>query len=267
MAKNETALAIIGISDTLKPSSTQTIKQLQKEGIDVWMITGDKTRTANAMAERLGIHNVMSEVLPGEKAAKVKQLQEDNRIIAFVGDGVNDAPALAQADVGIALGSGTDVSVETGDIVLVRDDLTDVISGIDLGRKTVSKIRQGFFWALIYNMILLPIAAGVFYPFTGLALRPEFAGLAMALSSVSVVSNALLLGRYQTNEFDAEIDLSKESTEPQIAIDPICKMDVDIASATLVSEYKGKNYYFCNPYCKTTFDANPEQYENQDHRD
>lgn len=267
VARDSILLMIIGISDTLKPSSIQTIKELQREGVEIWMITGDKTRTANAMAKELGISNVLSEVLPGEKAAKVKQLQDEGRVIAFVGDGVNDAPALAQADVGIALGSGTDVSVETGDIVLVRDDLSDVVSGIDLGKKTLSKIHQGFFWALIYNMILLPIAAGVFYPFTGLVLVPEFAGLAMALSSVSVVSNALLLGRYQPKRLETESESIESQNGPTIAVDPICKMDVPIATATLVSEYKGKNYYFCSPYCKTTFDANPEQYENQDHRE
>ena len=267
VAKDRILLMVIGISDTLKSSSIQTINELQREGVEVWMITGDKTRTANAIAKELGISNVLSEVLPGEKAAKVKQLQEEGRVIAFVGDGVNDAPALAQADVGIALGSGTDVSVETGDIVLVRDDLSDVVSGIDLGRKTLSKIHQGFFWALIYNMILLPVAAGVFYPFTGLILRPEFAGLAMALSSVSVVSNALLLGRYQPKRLESKSELIESQDEPTIAIDPICKMDVIIATATLVSEYNGKKYYFCSPYCKTTFDANPEQYENQDHRE
>lgn len=267
VARDEKSLILIGISDTLKTSATQTIDELQREGIEVWMITGDKARTADAIARKLGISNVLFEVLPGDKAMKVKELQENGHIVAFVGDGINDAPALAQADVGIALGSGTDISVETGDIVLVRDDLSDVVSGINLGRKTVSKIRQGFFWALIYNMILLPIAAGIFYPFTGLALRPEFAGLAMALSSVSVVSNALLLGRYDPKQFKSNVDSSVSFQEPEIAIDPICKMDVEIAAATLVSEYKAKKYYFCNPYCKSTFDANPEQYQNQDHRD
>lgn len=267
VAKDGSAIALIAIADTLKPSSIQTVQELQREDIAVWMITGDKTRTANAIAQTLGIENVLSEVLPSEKANQVKSLQARGGIVAFVGDGVNDAPALAQADVGIALGSGTDVSVETGDIVLVRDDLTDVVSGIDLGRKTVSKIRQGFFWALIYNMILLPIAAGVFYPFTGIALRPEFAGLAMALSSVSVVSNALLLGRYKPRRFSLDTETTQVASEPTIAVDPICKMDVETATATLVSEYNGKKYYFCNTYCKETFDANPEQYENQDFRE
>jgi len=262
------AIALLAISDTLKSSSASTIKTLRDEGIAVWMITGDKKRTADAIGKKLGIDSILSEVLPGEKADKVKSLQGEGRIVAFVGDGVNDAPALAQADVGIALGSGTDVSVETGDIVLVRNDLSDVVSGIDLGRKTVSKIRQGFFWALIYNMILLPIAAGVFYPFTGIALRPEFAGLAMALSSVSVVTNALLLGRFKPREIDTDSIAESEMHEvPAIAIDPICKMDVDTVTATLVSEYNGKMYYFCNPYCKDTFDANPEEYKDKDFRD
>jgi len=262
------AIALLAISDTLKLSSQNTIKALKEEGITVWMITGDKKRTADAIGQRLGIDNILSEVLPGEKADKVKSLQSEGRVVGFVGDGVNDAPALAQADVGIALGSGTDVSVETGDIVLVRNDLSDVVSAIDLGRKTVSKIRQGFFWALIYNMILLPIAAGLFYPFTGIALKPEFAGLAMALSSVSVVTNALLLGRFKPREIEIDSAIEPEIDEvPAIAIDPICKMDVNTATATLVSAYNGKTYYFCNPYCKDTFDADPEEYKDKDFRD
>lgn len=262
------AIALLAISDTLKLSSQSTIRTLKNEGIAVWMITGDKRRTADAIAKKLDIEHILSEVLPGEKADKVKSLQSEGKVVGFVGDGVNDAPALAQADVGIALGSGTDVSVETGDIVLVRNDLSDVVSAIDLGRKTVSKIRQGFFWALIYNMILLPIAAGIFYPFTGLALRPEFAGLAMALSSVSVVTNALLLGRFKPREIQDDAVVETEISEiPAIAIDPICKMDVDTSTATLTSEHNGKIYYFCNPYCKDTFDANPEEYKDKDFRD
>jgi Cu+-exporting ATPase len=267
VAANSKLLALAAISDPLKTSSNYAVESLKKQGIDIWMITGDKKRTAKAIADQLGISNVLSEVLPGEKAKQVKILQEKGRVVGFVGDGVNDAPALAQADIGIALGSGTDVSVETGDIVLVRDNLSDVVSAMQLGRRTVSKIRQGFFWALIYNMILVPVAAGIFYPFTQLALQPEYAGLAMALSSVSVVSNALLLGRFEPKGADGFLEASPETpSPPNVAIDPICKMDVDIATATLVSEHKGKKYYFCSPYCRTTFDANPEQYENQDFR-
>ena len=260
-------LALLAISDPLKDSSADAIVKLKESGIDVWMITGDRERTARAISRSVGIENVMAQVLPADKAEQVKALQQSGHIVAFVGDGINDAVALAQADVGIALGSGTDVSVETGDIILVRDDLTDVVSGMELGRKTVSKIKQGFFWALIYNMILLPIAAGVFYPSTGLALRPEFAGLAMALSSVSVVTNALLLGRYKPSRGESgEIEL-EDQVEPEIAIDPICKMDVETSTAELFSDYDGKTYYFCNPYCKSVFDENPEQYKNEDRRE
>jgi Cu+-exporting ATPase len=268
VAVDSKVLAFAAISDPLKTSSKYAIDALLEDGIDIWMITGDKKRTASAIAKQLGISNVLAEVLPGEKAKQVKDLQDSGRIVAFVGDGVNDAPALAQADIGIALGSGTDVSVETGDIVLVRDDLTDVVSGIELGSRTVSKIKQGFFWALIYNMILIPIAAGVFFPFTGLVLRPELAGLAMALSSVSVVSNALLLSRFEPKRITTKPEGdSSDSPIPDVAIDPICKMDVETSTATLTSEYNGKTYYFCNPYCKTTFDANPDKFENQDFRD
>ncbi len=259
-SRNNKPLAVIGIADAIKPSSMSAVKSLKKMGLDVWMITGDKERTARAVAEKIGIENVLSEVLPVDKADKVKELQNEGKVVAMTGDGVNDAPALAQADVGIALGSGTDVSVETGEIVLVRDDLMDVVAAIKLGKKTMVKIRQGFFWAFVYNMALLPIAAGLFYPFFGLALRPEFAGLAMAMSSVSVVSNALLLNRFDPTEPIEEEDVPEEESASTIAIDPICKMEVDTATAELYSDYEGERYYFCAPYCKQTFDENPSQY-------
>ncbi|MFW9926314.1 MAG: HAD-IC family P-type ATPase, partial [Candidatus Thorarchaeota archaeon] len=256
-------LALIAIADKLKDSSIRAVDKLKEMGIEVWMITGDKEATALSIAETVGIKRVLAEVLPADKAEKIKELQSENRIVAMAGDGVNDAVALAQADVGIALGSGTDVSVETGDIVLVKDDLLDVVTGIQLGSRTMSKIKQGFFWALIYNIVLLPIAAGLLFPSAGLVLRPEFAGLAMALSSVSVVANALTLNRFKTEKnseplVDTPIAAYQEG---DVAIDPICKMKVEIATADLYSDYNGKRYYFCNQYCKETFEADPKQYE------
>jgi Cu+-exporting ATPase len=261
-------LCVCGLADTIKETSVDAVMKLQQSGIEVWMLTGDRRETAEVIAQKTGITNILSEVLPGDKATKVRDLQEEGRRVAMVGDGINDAPALAQADVGIALGSGTDVSVETGDIVLVRDDLLDVVSAIELGKRTMTKIKQGFFWAMIYNIILIPIAMGLLFPSLGLALRPEFAGLAMSMSSVSVVTNALLLNRFKPSrmETSGESALEPEVTEPTVAIDPICKMDVDIPTAKLVSEYKGKKYYFCAQYCKDTFEADPAKYEGQDVR-
>jgi Cu+-exporting ATPase len=255
-------LAVLAIADELKPSSAQAVKTLKGMGIEVWMITGDREITAQAIANTVGIENTLAQVLPDEKAEQIKKLQAQGRTVAMSGDGVNDAIALAQADVGIALGSGTDVSVESGDIVLVKDDLMDVVTGIQLGQKTMTKIKQGFFWALIYNIILLPVAAGLFFPSTGLYLQPQFAGLAMALSSVSVVTNALTLNRFKPQEFEVEKTGIPPAAylEGDVAIDPICKMKVDIATAELYSDFEGKRYYFCAQYCKDTFDANPHEY-------
>ena len=265
-AHGDQALAVLGISDKLKASSVQTVETLKNLGIEVWMITGDRIETAKSIAATVGIDNVLAEVLPNDKAEQVKMLQQEGRIVAMVGDGVNDAIALAQADVGIALGSGTDVSVESGDIVLVKDDLLDVVTGIQLGKSTMTKIKQGFFWALIYNIILLPIAAGLLYPSLGLVLRPEFAGLAMALSSVSVVTNALSLNRFKPTTAEVSDNGVPPAAydEGDVAVDPICKMKVEIATADLISDYKGKRYYFCNQYCLDTFNADPEQYEEKD---
>ncbi|MHA1851375.1 MAG: heavy metal translocating P-type ATPase, partial [Candidatus Thorarchaeota archaeon] len=262
VAQDSKLAIILAIADTLKENSALAVSELQSMGIDVLMITGDKERTAQAIAKIVGIEKILAEVLPGDKAAEVKKLQEQGRIVAMTGDGVNDAPAIAQADVGIALGSGTDVSVETGDIVLVKDDLLDVVTGIELGRRTMQKIRQNFFWALVYNIALLPIAAGLLYPVMGLVLRPEFAGLAMAFSSVSVVANALLLGRFNPTYVTEDIHKHQDNTEQraEIAIDPICKMEVDIATAELFSDYEGERYYFCAKHCKMNFDNNPAEY-------
>lgn len=187
-------LGIIGIADQIKEDSPAAIRALKMMGIAPYMITGDNKRTAAAIAAKVGIQQYFAEVLPEQKAEYVKQLQRKGKV-AMVGDGINDAPAIAQANVGISMGSGTDVAMETGNIVLMRNSLMDIPRAIMLSRMTMSKIRQNMFWALIYNIVGIPIAAGVLYPFTNMLLSPMIAGGAMALSSVSVVTNALLLKR------------------------------------------------------------------------
>ncbi|MGM5483396.1 MAG: heavy metal translocating P-type ATPase [Nanobdellota archaeon] len=192
LADNSKVLGAIAVADEIRDTSVKAIKKLHNLGLQVYMITGDNQRTAKAIAEKAGIKNYFSEVLPENKAGYVKKLQKKG-LVAMVGDGINDAPALAQADVGIAMGSGTDVAMETGEIVLMKDDLFDVVKSIRLSRVTMKKIRQNMFWALFYNALGIPIAAGLLYPFTGWLLSPIIAGAAMAFSSVSVVSNSLLL--------------------------------------------------------------------------
>ncbi|MBI4144662.1 copper-translocating P-type ATPase [Candidatus Woesearchaeota archaeon] len=188
-------LCLIAVADVLKDDAPAAVKSLQDLGIHVAMITGDNRRTAQAIAKQVGITEIFAEVLPADKADHVVALQKEGKV-AMIGDGVNDAPALAQADVGIAMGSGTDVALETGDIVLMRNELLDIARAIALSKMTMSKIRQNMFWALVYNCVGIPIAAGVLYPFTGWLLSPIIAGGAMALSSVSVVLNSLHL-RYK----------------------------------------------------------------------
>ena len=184
---------IIAIADALKEHSAEAIKKIKQQGIETYMITGDHQKTAMAIAKKVGIENVMAEVLPKDKAQKVKELQAKGKIVAMVGDGINDAPALAQADLGIAIGSGTDVAIETGGIVLVKSDLRDVIRAIILSRRTVRTIWQNLFFSFFYNGALIPVAAGLLFPFFGILLNPILAGIAMALSSVSVVLNSLRL--------------------------------------------------------------------------
>jgi Cu+-exporting ATPase len=187
---------VIGVADVVKESSAGAIAELKRMGIEVAMITGDNRNTAEVIGRQLGIDRVLAEVLPEDKAKEVAKLQEGGKIVAMVGDGVNDAPALAQANVGIAIGSGTDVAIETGSVVLIRNDLTDVVAAIQLSKRTMRKIRQNLFWAFGYNAAGIPIAAGLLFPFIGELLPPWLAAGAMAFSSVSVVTNAALLKRY-----------------------------------------------------------------------
>jgi P-type Cu+ transporter len=201
VAIDNTLSGIIAISDTIKENAKDAIKALKSKGIEVIMLTGDNKRTANAVASKLGINKVIAEVLPHQKEEVVAKLKtKEGKVVAMVGDGINDAPALARADLGIAIGSGTDVAKETGGIILIKDDIRDVVTALDLGKRTVSKIKQNLFWAFAYNTGLIPIAAGALVPVLGLGVfgwLPILAGLAMAMSSVTVVTNSLLLGKYK----------------------------------------------------------------------
>ena len=189
------ALGVIAVADTLKEYSAEAVNALQNMGIDVIMLTGDNKRTAQAIAGQLGIKRVLAEVLPADKADEVKELQQEGRKVGFVGDGINDAPALTQADVGIAIGSGTDIAIEAGEVVLVKDDLRDVVNAIEISKKTMRKIKENLTWAFAYNAAAIPIAFGVLYPFIGFIVSPELAALLMAFSSVSVTLNSLTMKR------------------------------------------------------------------------
>ncbi|MBI2542259.1 heavy metal translocating P-type ATPase [Candidatus Woesearchaeota archaeon] len=190
---NKSVIGLIAIADTLKENSKEAVEKLHKLGKEVVMITGDNERTAKAIASQVGIDKVIAEVLPQDKENEIKKLQKNGKVVAMVGDGINDAPALAASDVGIAIGAGTDIAIETGSIILIKNDLRDAVTAIKLSLYTIKKIKQNLFWAFFYNVAGIPIAAGILYPFFGFLLNPIIAGAAMAFSSVSVVGNSLLM--------------------------------------------------------------------------
>ena len=197
LSLDKEVIGAIAVADTPRENSKRAVLELKKAGIEIIMITGDNQRTAEAIAKQLGIDRVFADVLPADKAKWVKKLQDEGKFVSMVGDGINDAPALAQADIGIAIGAGTDVAIETGNIVLMKSDPYDIVAAMRLSKATVIKMKQNLFWAAIYNMLAIPVAAGVFYNSLGWTLRPEIAALLMSASSIIVATNAVLLKRVE----------------------------------------------------------------------
>jgi len=277
---------VLAVADTLKEESVGTVASLRELGLEVVMITGDNRRAAAAIARKVGIGRVLAEVLPDRKAAEIRRLQAEGRRVAMVGDGINDAPALAQADIGLAIGSGTDVAIESSDITLISGALTGVVTAIQLSRATMRNIRQNLSFAFAYNVVGIPIAAGVLYPFVGLRLSPMIAAAAMAMSSLSVVSNANRLRGFRSkpvqptaigrSEAEPRVEVGAEHaraireiahwgegdemSEKTTVIDPVCGMTVDTATAEYRSFHDGKAVYFCSAGCKASFDKDPEKF-------
>ena len=216
-AEDDHVIGILGAADVEKPTSKEAIERFKEMSIDVVMLTGDNARTAEAIRRRMGIPKVIAGVLPENKAEHIKKLQAEGHRVAMIGDGINDAPALAQADLGMAIGAGTDVAIESADAVLVKSDLLDAVSAIRLSKAVLRNIKENLFWALIYNVICIPLAAGILYPAFGIKLSPVIGAAAMSMSSVCVVMNALRLRFFKTDRSAAEAENSNVSAEKTAA--------------------------------------------------
>ena len=274
---------VIGVADTVKDGSAAAVAALQARGIDVVMMTGDNRATAAAIARQVGISRVVAEVMPEHKAAEVQRLQAEGRVVGMVGDGINDAPALAQADVGSAIGTGTDVAIESSDITLISGSLSGLVTAVDLSRATMRNIRQNLVFAFSYNGLGIPIAAGVLYPTLGWMLSPMIAAAAMALSSLSVVTNANRLRTFtpkpipevtQVPATDPVVEVGhgpdEENTPEErenimsqkstTVTDPVCGMSFEPSAAASSTEHEGQTYYSCSSHCAQTFTADPAAY-------